>query len=71
MELDAAVAAVRAARRPLIVAGGGVHHSEAEDALRALVDATGIPVASTQAGKGSCATTTPPTWAASATRAPR
>ncbi|WP_235980883.1 thiamine pyrophosphate-dependent enzyme, partial [Streptomyces albidus (ex Kaewkla and Franco 2022)] len=34
-------------------AGGGVHHSEAEDALRALADATGIPVASTQAGKGS------------------
>ncbi|MEU4210548.1 3D-(3,5/4)-trihydroxycyclohexane-1,2-dione acylhydrolase (decyclizing) [Streptomyces sp. NPDC026206] len=51
--LAAAVAAVRDARRPLIVAGGGVHHSEAEDALRALADATGIPVASTQAGKGS------------------
>ena len=45
--------AVRAARRPLIVAGGGVHHSEAEEALRAFADATGIPVASTQAGKGS------------------
>ncbi|WP_052851947.1 3D-(3,5/4)-trihydroxycyclohexane-1,2-dione acylhydrolase (decyclizing) [Streptomyces avicenniae] len=45
--------AARAARRPLLVAGGGVHHSRAEDALRALVDATGIPVASTQAGKGS------------------
>ncbi|MET8115190.1 3D-(3,5/4)-trihydroxycyclohexane-1,2-dione acylhydrolase (decyclizing) [Streptomyces prasinus] len=53
VELEAAVRAVRAARRPLIVAGGGVHHSEAEDALEALVDATGIPVASTQAGKGS------------------
>ncbi|WP_031507549.1 3D-(3,5/4)-trihydroxycyclohexane-1,2-dione acylhydrolase (decyclizing) [Streptomyces megasporus] len=51
--LAEAVAAVRAARRPLIIAGGGVHHSEAEDALRDLVDATGIPVASTQAGKGS------------------
>ncbi|WP_258017849.1 3D-(3,5/4)-trihydroxycyclohexane-1,2-dione acylhydrolase (decyclizing) [Streptomyces noursei] len=48
-----AVRAVRAARRPLIVAGGGVHHSEAEEALRAFVEATGIPVASTQAGKGS------------------
>jgi 3D-(3,5/4)-trihydroxycyclohexane-1,2-dione acylhydrolase (decyclizing) len=48
-----AAAAVRAARRPLIVAGGGIHHSEAEDALKALVEATGIPVASTQAGKGS------------------
>lgn len=52
-EVAAAVRAVRAARRPLIIAGGGVHHSEAEEALRALVDATGIPVASTQAGKGS------------------
>ncbi|MEV7072343.1 3D-(3,5/4)-trihydroxycyclohexane-1,2-dione acylhydrolase (decyclizing) [Streptomyces sp. NPDC093990] len=52
-ELAAAVEAIRSARRPLIVAGGGVHHSEAEQALRALVDATGIPVAATQAGKGS------------------
>ncbi|MCM3811172.1 3D-(3,5/4)-trihydroxycyclohexane-1,2-dione acylhydrolase (decyclizing) [Streptomyces sp. DR7-3] len=52
-EVAAAVRTVRGARRPLIVAGGGVHHSEAEEALRALVDATGIPVASTQAGKGS------------------
>ncbi|WP_405622310.1 3D-(3,5/4)-trihydroxycyclohexane-1,2-dione acylhydrolase (decyclizing) [Streptomyces sp. NBC_00076] len=52
-ELAEAVRAIRAAERPLIVAGGGVHHSEAEAALRALVDATGIPVASTQAGKGS------------------
>ncbi|MEU6125899.1 3D-(3,5/4)-trihydroxycyclohexane-1,2-dione acylhydrolase (decyclizing) [Streptomyces sp. NPDC047123] len=52
-ELAAAAEAVRAARRPLIVAGGGVHHSAAEDALRALADATGIPVAATQAGKGS------------------
>ncbi|MGP3940829.1 3D-(3,5/4)-trihydroxycyclohexane-1,2-dione acylhydrolase (decyclizing) [Streptomyces sp. 6N106] len=52
-EVAAAARTIRAARRPLIVAGGGIHHSEAEDALRALVDATGIPVASTQAGKGS------------------
>ncbi|AXK33296.1 3D-(3,5/4)-trihydroxycyclohexane-1,2-dione acylhydrolase (decyclizing) [Streptomyces armeniacus] len=50
--LAEAVRAVRAAARPLIIAGGGVHHSEAEDALRELADATGIPVASTQAGKG-------------------
>ncbi|MFC0601017.1 3D-(3,5/4)-trihydroxycyclohexane-1,2-dione acylhydrolase (decyclizing) [Streptomyces palmae] len=50
--LAEAVRAVRAARRPLIVAGGGVHHSEAEEALRELAEATGIPVASTQAGKG-------------------
>lgn len=52
-ELAAAVGAIRTARCPLIVAGGGVHHSEAEAALEALVDTTGIPVASTQAGKGS------------------
>ncbi|OKJ00524.1 3D-(3,5/4)-trihydroxycyclohexane-1,2-dione hydrolase [Streptomyces sp. CB01249] len=52
-ELGAAVGAVRAARRPLVVVGGGVHHSAAEDALAAFAEATGIPVASTQAGKGS------------------
>jgi 3D-(3,5/4)-trihydroxycyclohexane-1,2-dione acylhydrolase (decyclizing) len=52
-ELDAAVRAVRAARRPLVVAGGGVHHSAAEDALGHFADETGIPVACTQAGKGS------------------
>ncbi len=51
--LAEAAEAVRRARRPLLVAGGGVHHGEAENALRALADATGIPVASTQAGKGS------------------
>jgi 3D-(3,5/4)-trihydroxycyclohexane-1,2-dione acylhydrolase (decyclizing) len=53
VELAAAVEAIRSAERPLIIAGGGVHHSEAEAALKAFVDATGIPVASTQAGKGS------------------
>ncbi|MFE7618725.1 3D-(3,5/4)-trihydroxycyclohexane-1,2-dione acylhydrolase (decyclizing) [Streptomyces sp. NPDC057496] len=52
-ELDRAVRAVRAARRPLIVAGGGVHHSAAESTLAAFAAATRIPVASTQAGKGS------------------
>ncbi|MEU9465647.1 3D-(3,5/4)-trihydroxycyclohexane-1,2-dione acylhydrolase (decyclizing) [Streptomyces avermitilis] len=53
VELAEAALAIRRAERPLIVAGGGVHHSEAEAALRTLADATGIPVASTQAGKGS------------------
>ncbi|MFD9432886.1 3D-(3,5/4)-trihydroxycyclohexane-1,2-dione acylhydrolase (decyclizing) [Streptomyces sp. NPDC060002] len=52
-ELAEAVRAIRAARRPLIVAGGGVHHSRAEEALAEFAEATGIPVASTQAGKGS------------------
>ncbi|GGU80326.1 3D-(3,5/4)-trihydroxycyclohexane-1,2-dione acylhydrolase (decyclizing) [Streptomyces litmocidini] len=48
----AAAETVRRAERPLLVAGGGVHYSGAEDALRAFVDATGIPVAETQAGRG-------------------
>lgn len=52
-ELADAVRLVRTARRPLLVAGGGVHHSGAEEALAAFADATGMPVASTQAGKGS------------------
>jgi 3D-(3,5/4)-trihydroxycyclohexane-1,2-dione acylhydrolase (decyclizing) len=43
---------IRAARRPLIVAGGGVVYGEATAALRELVDATGIPVAETMAGRG-------------------
>ncbi|WP_330339867.1 3D-(3,5/4)-trihydroxycyclohexane-1,2-dione acylhydrolase (decyclizing) [Streptomyces sp. NBC_00557] len=51
-ELAEAVRAVRAARRPLVIAGGGVHHSRAETALAEFAEATGIPVASTQAGKG-------------------
>lgn len=51
-ELADAAAALRTARRPLIVAGGGVRYSGAENALRALADASGIPVAATQAGKG-------------------
>jgi 3D-(3,5/4)-trihydroxycyclohexane-1,2-dione acylhydrolase (decyclizing) len=50
--LDRAVEILRGARKPLLVAGGGVHYSEATDALRAFADATGIPVADTQAGKG-------------------
>jgi 3D-(3,5/4)-trihydroxycyclohexane-1,2-dione acylhydrolase (decyclizing) len=49
----AAAEVIRSARRPLIVAGGGVHYSGAEDALAELCSATGIPVAETQAGKGS------------------
>ncbi|CAM5616774.1 3D-(3,5/4)-trihydroxycyclohexane-1,2-dione acylhydrolase (decyclizing) [Streptomyces fumanus] len=53
LELADAAQTIRSAARPLIVAGGGVHHSAAEEALEALADATGIPVAATQAGKGS------------------
>lgn len=41
------------AKRPMIVAGGGVIYSSAADALRVLVEATGIPVGMSQAGVGS------------------
>jgi len=44
---------IRAAKRPLLVAGGGVIYSEASDALLRLCERTGIPVGETQAGKGS------------------
>ena len=43
----------RRSRKPLIVAGGGVLFSEASDALAAFASQSGIPVAETQAGKGS------------------
>ncbi|MEU9335635.1 3D-(3,5/4)-trihydroxycyclohexane-1,2-dione acylhydrolase (decyclizing) [Streptomyces sp. NPDC048290] len=49
--LAAAVRLLRDARRPLIVAGGGVIHSDASTELARLSAATGIPVAVTQAGK--------------------
>jgi 3D-(3,5/4)-trihydroxycyclohexane-1,2-dione acylhydrolase (decyclizing) len=51
--LARAVAAIRSAKRPLIIAGGGVIYSEATEQLRRFAEATGIPVADTQAGKGS------------------
>jgi 3D-(3,5/4)-trihydroxycyclohexane-1,2-dione acylhydrolase (decyclizing) len=50
--LARAVDLIRAARRPLILAGGGVIYSEATHALRAFAEASGIPVAETQAGRG-------------------
>ncbi|MFF7140801.1 3D-(3,5/4)-trihydroxycyclohexane-1,2-dione acylhydrolase (decyclizing) [Streptomyces nodosus] len=49
--LAAAVRLLRGARRPLIVAGGGVIHSDATAALAEFAAATGVPVAVTQAGK--------------------
>ncbi|HEY1297519.1 MAG TPA: 3D-(3,5/4)-trihydroxycyclohexane-1,2-dione acylhydrolase (decyclizing) [Chloroflexota bacterium] len=48
-----AVEWIRASRRPLIVAGGGVIYSEATDALCRFAEQTGIPVAETFAGRGS------------------
>src|SRR5258708_2784546 len=46
---------IRAAKKPLIIAGGGVLYSQGWDALSDLAKATGIPVCETQAGKGSLA----------------
>ena len=53
--LARAAALLRSARRPLVVAGGGVIYSDATESLRRFADVTGIPVADTQAGKGSLA----------------
>jgi 3D-(3,5/4)-trihydroxycyclohexane-1,2-dione acylhydrolase (decyclizing) len=46
---------IQAAKRPLIVAGGGVLYSEASEALSQFAQLTGIPVCETQAGKGALA----------------
>ncbi len=51
--MERAVEAIRASRKPLIVAGGGVLISEASEALAEFAAQTGIAVAETQAGKGS------------------
>jgi len=50
--LAAAAAALRDAKRPLLIAGGGALYGLAWEALRAFADAHGVPVAETQAGKG-------------------
>jgi 3D-(3,5/4)-trihydroxycyclohexane-1,2-dione acylhydrolase (decyclizing) len=44
---------IRSSKRPMIVAGGGVIYADATETLRHFVDATGIPVGETMAGKGS------------------
>jgi 3D-(3,5/4)-trihydroxycyclohexane-1,2-dione acylhydrolase (decyclizing) len=51
-ELAAAVAALRQARRPVIVSGGGTLYGLASEALRRFAEAHGVPVCETQAGKG-------------------
>jgi len=51
-EIGALCDAILASKKPLIIAGGGVLYSQAENELARLARATGIPVAETQAGKG-------------------
>ncbi len=51
--LAEAIKLIKASKKPMIIAGGGVIYSEATDILAKLVEQTGIPVAETFAGKGS------------------
>jgi acetolactate synthase-1/2/3 large subunit len=56
-DLSRAAALLARAERPLILAGGGVHISEAAEALTRFAEAQGIPVAHTMSGKGAIACT--------------
>jgi 3D-(3,5/4)-trihydroxycyclohexane-1,2-dione acylhydrolase (decyclizing) len=51
-EIEQLATWLKAARAPLIIAGGGVHYSGAEELLAAFASSFGIPVSETQAGKG-------------------
>ena len=51
-EISGLAEAIKAASAPLIIAGGGAHYSGACGAIAGFAEATGIPVAETQAGKG-------------------
>ncbi|WP_377298250.1 3D-(3,5/4)-trihydroxycyclohexane-1,2-dione acylhydrolase (decyclizing) [Rhizobium sp. SGZ-381] len=55
VELEAAIAAIKAAKNPVIVAGGGVHFSGATETLKAFVEKHQLPVVETQAGKSALA----------------
>ncbi|MBL4812937.1 MAG: 3D-(3,5/4)-trihydroxycyclohexane-1,2-dione acylhydrolase (decyclizing) [Rhodobacteraceae bacterium] len=50
-EFDTVLAAIRAAKAPVIIAGGGVHYSDATAALQAFAEAHNIAVVESQAGK--------------------
>ena len=54
-ELASAIEALRGARRPLLIAGGGVHYSQASEALRTFVETHNVSAAETQAGKSALA----------------
>lgn len=51
-QLTAAAEAIRRAKQPLIIAGGGVHYAQACETLARFAERFSIPVAETQAGKG-------------------
>ena len=50
--IEEAIQLLKAAKRPVIIAGGGVHYSEAWDELATFAENFGIPIAETHAGKG-------------------
>ncbi|HMK81162.1 MAG TPA: thiamine pyrophosphate-binding protein [Xanthobacteraceae bacterium] len=58
-EVERAAKIIAKAERPLLMVGGGIHISEGYDALRALAEGFGIPVAHTMSGKGAIACTHP------------
>ena len=58
-ELDAAAAAIRSAKKPLIITGGGTIFSDASTALAEFCERTGIPACETQGGKSSLPDTHP------------
>ena len=51
--IEKAVEMIKNSKNPMLVAGGGVIYSEAENILRNFAESTGIPVVETFAGKGS------------------
>ena len=51
--IEKAVEMIKKSKKPMLVAGGGVIYSEAENILTHFAESTGIPVAETFAGKGS------------------
>jgi acetolactate synthase I/II/III large subunit len=57
--VEAAAKAILSAQKPVLIAGNGVRIAQAYDQLRRLVEAVGLPVASTAAGKGCFAETHP------------
>ena len=50
--IEEAAAVIRAAKKPLLICGGGVRYAEAHEEFKAFAEATGIPFGETQAGKG-------------------
>ena len=50
-ELETVIKKIKSSKKPLLIAGGGVKYSGAENELKQLVELTGVPFAVTQAGK--------------------